>query len=123
MTIAIYARSTKDNHAGYIEQIYRYLKNENVEVIIHEPYYRFLKASTDFKLVGQTIIKNRVDTLLGMPSYLIQLFRENHETFKIYRGIKKIFFGGSEADQLKLFIMKSGLLVGGRFFLLMASAS
>ena len=63
-------------------------------------------ASTDFKLVGKTIIKNRVDTLLGMPSYLIQLFKENHEEFKKYHGIKKIFYGGehfsiSQRDYLK----------------------
>ena len=62
-------------------------------------------ASTDFALVGKTIIKNRVDTLLGMPSYLIQLFKENHESFKAYKGIKKIFFGGehfSEAQRQHL---------------------
>lgn len=62
-------------------------------------------ASTDFALVGKTIVKNRVDTLLGMPSYLIQLFKENHEAFKAYRGIKKIFFGGehfSEAQKMYL---------------------
>jgi phenylacetate-coenzyme A ligase PaaK-like adenylate-forming protein len=29
-----------------------------------------------------------------MPSYLLQLFRENHDAFKKYKGIKKIFFGG-----------------------------
>jgi phenylacetate-coenzyme A ligase PaaK-like adenylate-forming protein len=62
-------------------------------------------ASTDFSLVGKTIITNRVDTLLGMPSYLIQLFNENHAEFKKYRGIKKIFFGGehfSEAQRAYL---------------------
>ena len=62
-------------------------------------------ASTDFKMVGDTIISNRVDTLLGMPSYLIQLFKENHEEFKKYLGIKKIFFGGehfSEAQRIYL---------------------
>lgn len=56
-------------------------------------------ASTDFKLVGKTIITNNVDTLLGMPSYLIQLFKDNHEEFKKYRGIKKIFFGGEHFSE------------------------
>lgn len=51
-------------------------------------------ASTDFSMVGQTIVRNNVDTLLGMPSYILELFRQNHELFKSYRGIKKIFFGG-----------------------------
>lgn len=62
-------------------------------------------ASTDFALVGKTIVKNRVDTLLGMPSYLTQLFKENHEAFKAYKGIKKIFYGGehfSEAQRQHL---------------------
>jgi phenylacetate-coenzyme A ligase PaaK-like adenylate-forming protein len=56
-------------------------------------------ASTDFSLVGKTIVRNRVDTLLGMPSYLIQLFRENHELFKNYQGIKKVFYGGEHFSE------------------------
>jgi phenylacetate-coenzyme A ligase PaaK-like adenylate-forming protein len=56
-------------------------------------------ASTDFKMVGETIVKNNVDTLLGMPSYLIQLFRENSDLFRKYRGIKKIFFGGEHFSE------------------------
>jgi phenylacetate-coenzyme A ligase PaaK-like adenylate-forming protein len=56
-------------------------------------------ASTDFALVGKTIIKNRVDTLLGMPSYLIQLFKENHAELKKYHGIKKIFYGGEHFSE------------------------
>jgi phenylacetate-coenzyme A ligase PaaK-like adenylate-forming protein len=56
-------------------------------------------ASTDFSLVGKTIVRNRVDTLLGMPSYLIQLFRENHEIFKSYQGIKKVFYGGEHFSE------------------------
>jgi phenylacetate-coenzyme A ligase PaaK-like adenylate-forming protein/uncharacterized protein YrzB (UPF0473 family) len=62
-------------------------------------------ASTDFAMVARTIINNNVDTLLGMPSYLIQLFNENHEALKKYRGIKKIFYGGehfSEAQRIYL---------------------
>ena len=51
-------------------------------------------ASTDFEMVAKTIVKNNVDTLLGMPSYFMQLFSTNKELFKTYRGIKKIFFGG-----------------------------
>ena len=62
-------------------------------------------ASTDFALVGKTIVRNKVDTLLGMPSYFIQLFKENHDELKKYRGIKKIFYGGehfSEAQRTYL---------------------
>lgn len=62
-------------------------------------------ASTDFDLVAKTIVKNRVDTLLGMPSYLIQLLNEKKEMFKGYGGIKKIYYGGehfSEAQRIYL---------------------
>lgn len=51
-------------------------------------------ASTDFKLVADTIVKNHVDTILGMPSYIMQLFREQSAELKKARTIKKIFFGG-----------------------------
>ena len=56
-------------------------------------------ASTDFQLVGKTIVDNKVDTLLGMPSYLIQLFKVNKEIFQKYRGLKKIFFGGEHFSE------------------------
>ena len=56
-------------------------------------------ASTDFELVGKTLVTNKVDTLLGMPSYLIQLFSANAERFKKYRGIKKIFYGGEHFSE------------------------
>lgn len=51
-------------------------------------------ANADFEMVGKSIVKNKVDTLLGMPSYIMQLFEFNKDLFKSYRGIKKIFFGG-----------------------------
>lgn len=62
-------------------------------------------ASTDFKMVGKTIVDNGVNTLLGMPSYLLQLFNENADLFKSHRVIKKIFYGGehfSEAQKNRL---------------------
>jgi phenylacetate-coenzyme A ligase PaaK-like adenylate-forming protein len=51
-------------------------------------------ASTDFKLVAETIVKNKVDTILGMPSYIMQLFREQSVLLKNGSTVKKIFFGG-----------------------------
>jgi phenylacetate-coenzyme A ligase PaaK-like adenylate-forming protein len=58
-------------------------------------------ASSDFEMVGTAIIKNNVNTLLGMPSYLMQLFAHNEKRFKEYRGIKKIFFGGEHFSELQ----------------------
>ena len=62
---------------------------------IHFP----MGATTDFAMVGQTIVRNNVDTLLGMPSYLGQLFTENEDLFKKYKGIKKVFYGGEHFSE------------------------
>lgn len=51
-------------------------------------------ACDDFKYVAQNIIKYNVNVLLGMPSYLIQLFQNAYDELFKYRGIKKIFYGG-----------------------------
>ncbi len=51
-------------------------------------------ASIDFDLVAETIVKNNVTTILGMPSYLMQLFTHSEKVLKKYSGIQKIFFGG-----------------------------
>lgn len=48
MTIAVYARSTKDNEPKYVEQISSFLKNEKTELIVYEPYYNFLKSNYNF---------------------------------------------------------------------------
>ena len=65
---------------------------------IHFP----MGATSDFALAAETIIANKVTTLLGMPSYIMQLFTKCESELKKYAGIKKIFFGGehfSEAQQ------------------------
>jgi len=51
-------------------------------------------ASTEYQMVADTIVKNKVDTILGMPSYIMQLFNQSKDILKNYRGIKKIFYGG-----------------------------
>lgn len=50
MTIAVYARSTKDNLSKYLEEIHAYFQKENVELIVYEPFYRFLQAHTGINL-------------------------------------------------------------------------
>lgn len=71
MTIAVYARSTKDNHSAYIEQIYTILKAENVELIIHEPYYNFLKENYNFNIKLDTYSNS--EQLISKAFYLICL--------------------------------------------------
>jgi phenylacetate-coenzyme A ligase PaaK-like adenylate-forming protein len=56
-------------------------------------------AHADLEFVGRMIVDKRVDTLLGMPSYLKGLFAANHELFKRYRGIRKIFYGGEHLSE------------------------
>ena len=44
--------------------------------------------------VAQSIVDNRVDTLVGMPSYLLRMFEEADDILRGYRGVRKIFYGG-----------------------------
>ncbi|MEO6302840.1 MAG: NAD kinase [Bacteroidia bacterium] len=71
MIIAVYARSTKDNHSAYIEQIYTILKAEKVDLIIHEPYYKFLKENYNFNIKLDTYSNS--EQLISKAFYVICL--------------------------------------------------
>ena len=71
MIIAVYARSTKDNHPEYVEQIYDYLKSEGVDVIIHEPYFEYLKSNFGFNTDIQTF--SSAEELISKAFYVICL--------------------------------------------------
>src|SRR5687768_3930032 len=71
MIIAVYARSTKDNHAEYVEVIYNYLKSEGVDVIIHEAYYEYLKTTFNFNLQLDTF--STAEELISKAFYLVCL--------------------------------------------------
>ncbi|MEK6773179.1 MAG: AMP-binding protein [Bdellovibrionota bacterium] len=51
-------------------------------------------AHTDHHFVAETIVKNKVNVLLGMPSYLLQLFQTEETLLKKAACVKKIFYGG-----------------------------
>ena len=53
-----------------------------------------ITAIPDFDELTENIIDNNIDTLLGMPFYLSQLFEHYFEELKAYGGLKKIFYGG-----------------------------
>jgi phenylacetate-coenzyme A ligase PaaK-like adenylate-forming protein len=55
-----------------------------------------MAAHLDFSFVMDMILRFQVDTILGMPSYVIQLFTDpaNVERLKKHRPVKKIFYGG-----------------------------
>lgn len=76
-----------------------------------------MAAHSDLEMVGQTIVKNKINVLLGMPSYIMGLFNANAALFAKYHGVKKIFYGGehfSESQKTHLIqhygveIIKSG---------------
>ncbi|WP_205660431.1 acyl-CoA reductase [Amycolatopsis antarctica] len=50
-------------------------------------------------LVAKSIVDNRVDTLLGMPSYLLRLFAEAGPVLREYGGVRKIFYGGEHFSE------------------------
>ena len=45
MTIAVYARNTKDNHFDYLEQLLLLSPKENFEVIVFKPFLDYIKSS------------------------------------------------------------------------------
>lgn len=71
MTIAIYARSSNDNHSVYIEQVYHYLKGEKVDLIVYKPYYDFLKSNYGFNIEIDTFHSS--EELIAKAFYLICL--------------------------------------------------
>ncbi len=48
----------------------------------------------DYQLVAKYIIKGKGNVLLGAPSYIIRLLKENEDLFKAYGKINKVFYGG-----------------------------
>ena len=71
MIIAIYARSTKENHQAYIEQIYTFFKNEAIDIIIFKPYYDFLKTNYNFNLNLNTYSTS--EEVIASAYYVISL--------------------------------------------------
>jgi phenylacetate-coenzyme A ligase PaaK-like adenylate-forming protein len=70
-----------------------------------------MAAHDNLKMVSEMIISNKVNTLVGMPSYIIQLLKENLEDLKEYGKLKKIFFGGEHFSEKQREWIKSELNV------------
>jgi phenylacetate-coenzyme A ligase PaaK-like adenylate-forming protein len=58
-------------------------------------------AHPDTKMVAEMIAAHQVNTLLGMPSYLIQLFGQNEVFLKKHPVVEKIFYGGEHFSEVK----------------------
>lgn len=53
-----------------------------------------MAAHEDHKMVGEMIVSSKVNTLVGMPSYIIQVIKTNLKLFKKYGKLTKIFYAG-----------------------------
>jgi phenylacetate-coenzyme A ligase PaaK-like adenylate-forming protein len=56
-------------------------------------------AHPDLAMVAQTIVGQRTNALLGMPSYLIQLFGQNADLFRKNQVVDKLFYGGEHFNE------------------------
>lgn len=56
-------------------------------------------AHDDLQMVASTIIQFKINTLFGMPSYIIKLLKNYEKELLAYGGIKKIFFGGEHFNK------------------------
>jgi NAD+ kinase len=71
MTIAVYARSTKDNEPRYVEQIYNFLKNDKANLIVYGPYYKYLKETYNFTPELKTFSTS--EELIKKADYVLSL--------------------------------------------------
>ncbi len=53
----------------------------------------------DLELVARTIVSQKCNVLLGMPSYIIQLFTNNAELFRKNQVVEKILYGGEHFNE------------------------
>ena len=81
-------------YGGFIS-IYEALKKADV---VQLP----MTAQMDMEQVVREIIANKVNVLLGMPTYLLKLFREQEEALAAYGGIEKILYGGEHFDPAQI---------------------
>lgn len=87
-----------DLYGGFIS-IYEALKEADV---IQLP----MAAEMDMAFVAKEITENHVNVLLGMPTYLLRLFREQKEVLAAYGGVKMLLYGGEHFDPAQIEYLK-----------------
>lgn len=87
-----------DLYGGFIS-IYEALKKADV---IQLP----MAAEMDMAYVAKEITENHVNVLLGMPTYLLRLFREQKEALAAYGGVETILYGGEHFDPAQIDYLK-----------------
>jgi len=58
-------------------------------------------AHPDTRMVAETLVSQSTNVLLGMPSYLIQLFGQNADFFRKNQVVEKIFYGGEHFNEVQ----------------------
>lgn len=66
-----------------------------------------MSAHMDFDFVGHVIKNFKVNTLLGMPSYLIQVLEHNKSWLMNEKSIEKIFYGGEAFSSAQIAQLKN----------------
>ena len=85
-------------YGGFIS-IYEALKSADV---IQLP----MTAEMDMKHVVDEIVANKVNVIMGMPTYLLRLFKEQEEALKAYGGIETVLYGGEHFDPAQIEYLK-----------------
>lgn len=71
MTIAIYARSTQDNHPEYLEHLSVMAEREKFKIIVYKPYLEFINEAFNKQLVFETFSNS--EQLISKADFLISL--------------------------------------------------
>ena len=71
MTIAVYARNTKDNYPYYLEYLLSLSVNENFNVIVFKPYLEFINSDFEKKITGTTF--SNYEQLIAKADFVISL--------------------------------------------------
>ena len=71
MTIAVYARNTKDNYPYYLENLLALSTNENFKVIVFKPYLDFLNTTLNKSFKVDTYSNS--EELIAKADYVISL--------------------------------------------------
>lgn len=71
MTIAVYARNTKDNTSDYLEQLLALSSKENFKITVFKPYLEFLNSSSEKPFTIDTYTNS--EELIAKADYVISL--------------------------------------------------
>ncbi|MFF9409706.1 acyl-CoA reductase [Streptomyces anandii] len=72
-----------------------------------------MAAGPDHAAVAEALVRHRVDTVFGMPSYLWQLYHAEADRLRAYGGVRTVFYGGEHftAEQRRVLTDEFGVEV------------